>query len=343
MRRARVLHGEGFGEELDPLVQDPVSGDDVGGVPREEQALHGGVQGPEPLRQIPAVHPGEDHVRHQQVDGAGGLRRQGQGLLGVPGGQHLVPPGPGGSGAPAPGSGVRPPPGEGSVPVPGGGPRLLEAPRALRGPPKRGRKIRKVLPMPRSLWSWRNPPFCTTMPSTVGSPSPVPRSSLVEKKGSKACSRVASSMPFPSSCTRSRNVVPAPSLRGRFVQGHVAGLHPDPAGSLDGLPGVGGEVRQGSAPPGRGPSSRATGPPRGSSPASPPPPPCAATGGAGGWTVSFRSRTRGAAVCRRAKARSCPVSSAECSAALRISSRSSRSGSSGDRFLMASSQVPRIT
>ena len=55
-----------------------------------------------------------------------------------------------------------------------------------------------VVPLPTWLVSWRRPPSCTTSPSTIDKPRPVPfPTGLVEKNGSMAFLSVSSSMPDP--------------------------------------------------------------------------------------------------------------------------------------------------
>ncbi|MCY1243588.1 hypothetical protein D9M72_566100 [compost metagenome] len=60
----------------------------------------------------------------------------------------------------------------------------------------------KVAPRPGALSRWRWPPYSWTMPCTMDRPMPLPWPlALVEKNGSKICSRSAGSMPGPLSLT----------------------------------------------------------------------------------------------------------------------------------------------
>ncbi|MCY1534850.1 hypothetical protein D9M68_702340 [compost metagenome] len=84
-----------------------------------------------------------------------------------------------------------------------------------------GKYSMKVVPSPGTLSTWIAPPCACTMPSTTGSPSPVPLpTALVVKKGSKMRLRVAASMPQPSSDTMTRT---APTPRTAPLRTSSAG------------------------------------------------------------------------------------------------------------------------
>ena len=70
-----------------------------------------------------------------------------------------------------------------------------------------GRKTLKVVPSPTWTRHRMAPPLCSTMPSTVAKPRPVPLPvSLVVKNGSKMCFCISASMPTPVSPTVSSHV-----------------------------------------------------------------------------------------------------------------------------------------
>ncbi len=83
------------------------------------------------------------------------------------------------------------------------------------GSSERRRYIRTVVPTPTSLSIFTWPPDCLTKPYTIDSPSPLPLpSGLVEKKGSKACSRTSGVMPQPLSLTAIITYWPAATSGG---------------------------------------------------------------------------------------------------------------------------------
>ena len=78
----------------------------------------------------------------------------------------------------------------------------------------RGRKTRKMVPLPTTLSTAICPPDCVTMPYAVDKPRPVPLpATLVVKNGSKMRARVAASMPEPVSLTDSTTQRPAGTPR----------------------------------------------------------------------------------------------------------------------------------
>ncbi len=83
-----------------------------------------------------------------------------------------------------------------------------------------GKSSRKTVPRPTSLSTDRPPLWPRTMPSTAARPRPRPVNFVV-KKGSKTRSRVAASMPSPSSRTSSETYLPggsgSPVCRQRWV------------------------------------------------------------------------------------------------------------------------------
>ena len=85
-----LVAGEGFAEEFDTLVEHPAVRDDVGGVAAHEQAFHLRPVCLHLLGQVAPALARHDHVGDQQVDLAGVLGCQAQGLFRAVRRQHGV-------------------------------------------------------------------------------------------------------------------------------------------------------------------------------------------------------------------------------------------------------------
>jgi len=148
---------------MDPLVEDPVMGDDVGGIAGHVNYPEIGVDGKDLLRQLPAVHLRQDHIGEQQGDPAivapddldplpGGRRHQHREAQPL---QHRR--------TDLQGSGIVLDQQGGLAPA---GP-MVAGPASVSwsaSTPTRGRKMLKVVPAPGALSTSMQPWFCWTMP-----------------------------------------------------------------------------------------------------------------------------------------------------------------------------------
>ena len=89
-RLGDTVAGEGLLNEVDPIFEHGVVGDDVGGIARHEEDLEARAQRVKRAAEVSAVHVRHDDVRDEKVDLLGVSLRDTQRLTRALGGEHAV-------------------------------------------------------------------------------------------------------------------------------------------------------------------------------------------------------------------------------------------------------------